>query len=92
MQWMLDLRTYRLKIHYSATTPGHIGWTGRDKLLYKEVQFNMGDFQGFVHGLVSSTQKILREEILLGDRPGAAQIPTVLWLSIRDDPTQTRTG
>ena len=92
MQWMLDLRTYGLKIHYSATTPGHIGWTGRDELLYKEVQFNMGDFRGFVHGLVGSTRKLLREEILLSDWAGAAEIPTVLWASIRDNPTQTKMG
>jgi len=25
MQWMLDLRTYGLKIHYNTTSPGHVG-------------------------------------------------------------------
>jgi hypothetical protein len=36
MQWMLDLRTYGLKIHYNTTSRGHVEWTG-DELLYKEL-------------------------------------------------------
>ncbi|KAF2824584.1 hypothetical protein CC86DRAFT_258254, partial [Ophiobolus disseminans] len=28
MQWMLDLRTYGLKIHYNTTSRGHVEWTG----------------------------------------------------------------
>jgi hypothetical protein len=41
MQWMLDLRTYGLKIHYNTTSRGHVEWTGGDKLLYKGLQFNI---------------------------------------------------
>jgi hypothetical protein len=33
-QWMLDLQTYGLKIHYNTTSRGHVEWTG-DELLYK---------------------------------------------------------
>jgi hypothetical protein len=28
MQWMLDLRTYRLKIYYNSTARGHVEWVG----------------------------------------------------------------
>jgi hypothetical protein len=28
MQWMLDLRTYGLKIHYNSTARGHVEWVG----------------------------------------------------------------
>ncbi|KKZ66220.1 hypothetical protein EMCG_08056 [[Emmonsia] crescens] len=35
MQWMLDLRTYGLKVHYSNTTRGHVGWMGGDELLFE---------------------------------------------------------
>ncbi|PWO19973.1 RNA-binding protein (RRM domain), partial [Pyrenophora tritici-repentis] len=41
MQWMLDLRTYGLKIHYNTTTRGHVEWTNGDELLYKELHFSM---------------------------------------------------
>lgn len=30
MQWLLDLRTYGLKIHYNSTTTGHVGWMNQD--------------------------------------------------------------
>lgn len=56
MQWLLDLRMYGLKIHYSNTMPGQIGWMGVDTLLYQQLQFSMGDFRGFIHGLVHSTR------------------------------------
>ncbi|KAI0603606.1 hypothetical protein TUN205_12188, partial [Pyrenophora tritici-repentis] len=46
MQWMLDLRTYGLKIHYNTTTRGHVEWTNGDELLYKELHFSMAQFRG----------------------------------------------
>ncbi|CAG8282939.1 unnamed protein product [Penicillium salamii] len=42
MQWILDLCTYGLKIHYNSTTPGHVGWMGQDRLCYKELSFTIG--------------------------------------------------
>jgi hypothetical protein len=35
MQWMLDLRTYGLKIYYNTTSRGYVEWMGGDELLYK---------------------------------------------------------
>ena len=51
MQWMLDLRTYGLKIHYNTTSRGHVEWKGYDELLYKDMQFNMAQFRSMIHGL-----------------------------------------
>ncbi|OXV06209.1 hypothetical protein Egran_06023, partial [Elaphomyces granulatus] len=90
MQWMLDLRTYGLKIHYNTTSPGHIGWRGPDQLLYKQINFNMGDFRGFVHGLVRDACRILQEDLLFRNQQGTAPIPAVPWLSMRDDPSHHR--
>ncbi|KAG9378476.1 hypothetical protein A1F94_011592 [Pyrenophora tritici-repentis] len=50
MQWMLDLRTYGLKIHYNTTTRGHVEWTNGDELLYKELHFSMAQFRGMQQG------------------------------------------
>jgi hypothetical protein len=41
MQWMLDLRTYRLKIYYNSTARGHVKWVGQDEMLYKDLQFDI---------------------------------------------------
>ena len=50
MQWMLDLRTYGLKVHFNTTSRGHVEWTG-EELLYKELHFSMAQFRGIVYGL-----------------------------------------
>ena len=92
MQWMLDLRTYGLKVHYSSTTPGHVGWMNHDQLLYKELDFTMGDFKGFVHGLVGATRHLLHDELLFGAEPGGPGVPVIPWREIRDDPTQQGHG
>ena len=55
MQWMLDLRTYGLKIHYNTTSRGHVEWVGRDEMLYKDLQFNIAQFRSMVHGLVTES-------------------------------------
>jgi superfamily II DNA helicase RecQ len=90
MQWMLDLRTYGLKIHYNSTTPGHVTWTGEDELLYKDLAFTMGDFRGFIHGLVGATHRILQQQLLLLSDPAA--VPVIPWDRLRDDPTQGKAG
>lgn len=61
IQQMLDLRIYRLKIHYNSTTPGHIIQIGKDKLLYKDIIFVIGDFRGFIHRLLGAIYYILSE-------------------------------
>ena len=48
MEWMLDLRTYGMKIQFSGTAPGYIDWHG-DQIMYKDVQFTMSQFRGMVH-------------------------------------------
>lgn len=92
MQWMLDLRTYGLRIHYNTTSPGHVGWQGQDQLLYKQYQFSMGEFRSMIHGLVAQARGMLHGHLLLVDQPGAAQIPLVPWDSLQDDPTQGKPG
>ena len=77
MQWMLDLRTYGLKIHYNTTSHGHVEWVGQDELLYKELQFTMAQFRSMVHGLKEDTQQLLMEELLFSTSPSAKPIPSI---------------
>ncbi|KAA8651125.1 uncharacterized protein ATNIH1004_000003 [Aspergillus tanneri] len=46
METLQDWRTYGLKIYYNTTAPGHVTWMQPDRLLYKHLQFTMGDFRG----------------------------------------------
>jgi hypothetical protein len=52
MQWMLDLRTYGLKIHYNTTSPGHVDWNDNEVLTYKGIDIRMDAFCGFVGTLL----------------------------------------
>ncbi|KAK4978434.1 hypothetical protein LTR28_005593, partial [Elasticomyces elasticus] len=92
MQWMLDLRTYGLKIHYSTTSRGHVGWKGYDELLYKDLHFNMAQFRGMIHGLVTESRRMLMEDLLLFDGDHAHEVPEIPWQSLRDNPTDERPG
>ena len=92
MQWMLDLRTYGLKIHYNTTSRGHVEWKGYDELLYKDMQFNMAQFRSMVHGLVAESRRLLVEDVLLFDRTHAHEVPEIPWQSLRDNPTDGRPG
>ncbi|OGE46773.1 hypothetical protein PENARI_c114G07895 [Penicillium arizonense] len=89
IQWLLDLRTYGLKIHYNSTTTGHVGWMNQDQLLYQQFNFTMGDFRGFIHGLISSARQILHNELLFSEN---GSVPAILWQAIYDDPTETAHG
>ncbi|KAH1303883.1 hypothetical protein KXX47_008497, partial [Aspergillus fumigatus] len=89
MQTLLDWRTYGLRVHYNSTTPGHIMWQGTDKLLYKELCFTMGDFRGFIHGLVKTTRELLDQLLLCA----ADQLPPAIpWGWLYDNPVEGKAG
>jgi hypothetical protein len=44
MQWMLDLRTYGLKIHYNSTSQGHVDWDGDRRNASGQYQFTVPFF------------------------------------------------
>jgi hypothetical protein len=90
MQWMLDLRTYGLKIHYNTTSRGHVEWMGQDELLYKDLHFSMAQFRGMVHGLASESQRLLTVELLFSSSKATTPVPAVPWESICDNPTDER--
>jgi hypothetical protein len=92
MQWMLDLRTYGLKIHYNTTARGHVEWVGQEEMLYKDLQFNMAQFRGIVHGLATESRRLLMDELLYSGIRAAYPIPSVPWESLRDNPTDKRPG
>lgn len=80
MQWMLDLRTYGLKIHYNTTSPGHVDWSDNEVLTYKGIDIRMDAFRGFVGTLLQQAQKLMNETLLMG-----YEAPAIPWSNIRDD-------
>jgi superfamily II DNA helicase RecQ len=92
MQWMLDLRTYGLKVHFNTTARGNVEWMGRDELLYKNVHFTMAQFRSMVHGMQAESKRLLVEELLFCNRQTTEPVPQVPWEQLRDNPTDDRPG
>jgi superfamily II DNA helicase RecQ len=92
MQWMLDLRTYGLKVHYNTTARGHVEWMGKDELLYKDLHFTMAEFRSMIHGLQAESKRLLTEELLFCSGQAADQVPAIPWEQLRDNPTDGRPG
>ena len=90
MQWLLDLRTYGLKIHYNTTTEGHVHWPDKHTLGYKQVEFTMDQFRGMVHQLLADTRQALLENVLfVRDRQ---DLPSIPWTKLFDDPSNRSIG
>ncbi|KAK0352147.1 hypothetical protein LTR59_017192 [Friedmanniomyces endolithicus] len=87
IQWLLDLRTYGLKIHYNTTAIGHVNWKDKHTLEYKNIAFSMDEFRGMVHQLVADSRRALLQDILFVSQ--ADELPAVPWGALHDDP---RTG
>ncbi|KAL4732955.1 hypothetical protein BDV11DRAFT_214658 [Aspergillus similis] len=69
---LLDWRTYGLKMHYNTTAPGHVTWMGQDRLLYKQMDFTMGQFRSFVHGVVGAARELMASLLCQPDRQQCA--------------------
>ena len=89
MQWMLDLRSYGMKIGLNTTAAGHIQWEG-DQLLYKAFQFRLVDFRSMIHGLVGESKRLLVEDLLFC--ASASGLPQVPWALLRDNPAEAKPG
>lgn len=89
MQWMLDLRTYGLKVHYETTSEGEVEWIG-DELLCKAVRFKMPEFRSFVHGLVEEVERLVYQDLLFDER--RTNTPPVRIEALQDDPSNSVPG
>ncbi|OQV11359.1 hypothetical protein CLAIMM_15205 [Cladophialophora immunda] len=91
IEWMLDLRTYGMKIQFSGTAPGFIDWYG-DQIMYKDIQFTMSQFRGMVHQIVHDTRKRLLRRVLDIGPHQEHKLPTIPWDELRDDPANAQPG
>ena len=90
VQWILDLRTYGLKIHYNTTAIGHVNWKDKYTLEYKTLHFSMDRFRGLVHELVTTARQSLFEDMLFVN--SREDVPSVPWHALHDDPTNGEVG
>jgi len=90
INWLLNLRSYGLKIARSTTSSDLIDWNS-DIILFKNISFSIFDFRLFLSGLILLTRTILYKEILfknsisISTRPIRAS-PAIEWSQIFDNP------
>lgn len=89
MQWMLDLRTYGLKIHYNTTTEGCIDWVG-EQIVYKNIQFTMAELRKMVEELTMKSRQMLFEKLMFVENEQDA--PMIPWSALRDNPVNQEQG
>ena len=65
MQWILDLRTYGLKIHYNTTAEGSIDWVGEQISWKDSVQFTIQELREMVYKLIRESREILFHNLML---------------------------
>ena len=90
MQMLLDWRMYGLKIYYNTMVPGYVTWIGQERLLYQQVQFIIGEFWGFIHGLVGATWILLGE--LLQEADLGLGLPAIPWDWLFNNPAEQTPG
>ena len=64
MQRMVHLRSRCMQLNKQRTTEGRVQWIG-DRVLYKDVGFDMDQLLAMVRDLIGQTRRILVEELLL---------------------------
>ncbi|CAG8279256.1 unnamed protein product [Penicillium salamii] len=72
-----------MRVSFSTTQPGSVGWIGSDRLLYRQLSFIMGDLRGWIYGLVQSCQDLLLSELLL--LSVSVEALSILWSTIADN-------
>ena len=90
MQWMLDLRSYGMKIAFNTTSAGHVNWRDGDTLEYKAAKFNKAEFRGMVGKLCQDTRRALVEDLMFAS--DAKDVPAVPWTELYDDPSNDDIG
>ena len=84
MQWMLNLWTYELKIHYNTTAEEFIDWV-EEQISWKGlVQFTMKQLCKMIEKLIQESREVLFYNLML--IKSEAEIPVIPWSLLRDNP------
>ena len=82
MQWILNLRTFELIIHYNIIVEKIIDWIN-DQIVYKHLQFIMKQLRKMIHNIIEIVTKQLFQELMFVH--DAANILKISWSLLRDD-------
>ena len=87
MQWMLNLRTYELKIQFNTIFENHVNWI-ENEIMYKQVQFNMSNFREMFHDFVTRIERLLFDELLFNRTKSNLNVESffkIFWSKFRNN-------
>lgn len=96
MDWIISKRTYGMKTRANTTADGEISWIG-DKIFGYGLEFDMGQLQTTIQGVVSDARMILMRDLMMipldafGDI-NEGQVPHIEWASLRDNMAESKVG
>ena len=96
MDWIWSTRSYGMKIRYTTTAEGKVGWDG-ETILYGKTEYSMTQLRNTVHGLVSQARTGLMKDLMLvemniQDEINEGQVPRIHWGKLRDNPVESQVG
>jgi hypothetical protein len=90
MDWILDTRTYGMRINFTTAADGSIDWDG-DYIVYGRVRFSMGQLSDMLHTLVEEARSLLGQ-LAMADDGDTGALPAVEWTQLEDDHSEERVG
>ncbi|TWU70350.1 hypothetical protein ED733_000020, partial [Metarhizium rileyi] len=90
MDWMLETRTYGMKIRFTTTAGGVIDWIG-DQVIFRRIRFTMAELSGFMHAVLQEARNIMAELTMCGSE-GIHALPVIVWDDVYDDNSNDAVG
>lgn len=87
MDWILDTRTYGMRIRFTMPGGGSIDWQG-EYIIHQRIRFSMGQLSDMLHTVTSEARGLLAPLAMVD---GEA-FPTIPWAQIQDDHSEERVG
>ena len=90
MQWILDLRSSRMKNSFNIALAGRVSWHDSDSLEYKAVKLNMVEVRDRVGTLCQDPRRVLLEDPMF--EADAKDAPAVPRMDLYDDTSNDDVG
>ncbi|KAL6789481.1 hypothetical protein GGI42DRAFT_347251 [Trichoderma sp. SZMC 28013] len=90
MDWMLETRTYGMKIRFTTTAGGVIDWIG-DQIIFRRIRFSMAELSGFMHAVLQEARSIMTDLTMCGGE-GVHALPAIAWDDVYDDNSNDEVG
>lgn len=92
MDWILETRTYGMKIRFTTTAGGTIDWIN-DQVIFRRMRLTMTELSEFMHSVLHEARQMMNELTMVrSDSSEASILPTIVWDDVYDDNSNDQVG